>query len=123
MMDLQKTQSDKVHMTSMSELILELKQKGFSEEFSVTTKGELTYPEGDFFKPTQVKIVDFFRFEGESDPSDESILYALEAENGVKGVLSHIYGRELSVENQKASDFIKHVRALHDEHPLSISNP
>ena len=109
----------KVHMSTTSDKILELLKKGFSKEFQINEKCELTYAKGENFSPHQVKIIEFFRFEGESDPDDESILYALETENGVKGILSHIYGRELSVENQLASEFMKKVRSLSPEHPMA----
>ncbi len=112
---------DKVHMTTMNELIDNLKSKGFNNEFTVNSSGLMisSTSNGHFYKPSEVKIVDFFRFEGESDPGDEAILYALETENGTKGVMNHIYGRELSEESQFEMDFMRKVRSLHQEHPLS----
>ena len=115
---MENTTVEKVHMTSMIDSIIQMNKKGFDKEFSVNLKNELTYANGLLYKPSQVKIVEFFRFEGDSDPSDESILYALETDNGVKGVLSHIYGREASEESQKTSDFITQVRNLNKEHPM-----
>jgi hypothetical protein len=44
------------------------------------------------FKPEQVKIINFFRFEGMSDPEDNSILYVIETDNGLKGTLIDAYG-------------------------------
>lgn len=116
---MENTPVDKVHMPTMTEMQLNLKQKGFNIEFFVNKSGNLVGSGTGFFKPSEVKIIDFTRFEGESDPGDESVLYALETESGVKGILSHIYGRESSEENQFASNFMKQVMVLHQEHPLS----
>ena len=116
---MENTNDEKVHMSSMVDSIIQLNKKGFVKEFSVNNQCELTYANGQFYKPSQVKIIEFFRFEGESDPGDESILYALETDDGMKGVLSHIYGREASDESQKTSEFITKVRNLNKEHPLA----
>jgi hypothetical protein len=41
----------------------------------------------------EFKVDKFFRFEGESDPSDAAILYAISSEaHDVKGVLVNAYG-------------------------------
>jgi len=34
-----------------------------------------------------LRIVKFFRYEGDSDPADEAFVYMLEARNGQKGIL------------------------------------
>jgi len=34
-----------------------------------------------------LKIVKFFRYEGESDPADEASVYGLESRTGLKGIL------------------------------------
>jgi hypothetical protein len=44
------------------------------------------------YLPEEVHIVDFFRFEGESDPADNSILYAIETNDGTKGTLIDAFG-------------------------------
>jgi len=113
---------DKVHMPSMVEIINNMQSKGFVNEFSVNESGQLMATGPTTNTPSQVKIIDFFRFEGESDPADESVLYALETDSGLKGLLSHIYGREHAEENQYASNFIKQVMVLHQEHPLATDS-
>ncbi|MBD0368348.1 MAG: hypothetical protein ICV53_19865, partial [Flavisolibacter sp.] len=44
------------------------------------------------YKPKDVKAVNFYRFEGISDPDDMSILYAIETCDGRKGTLIDAYG-------------------------------
>ena len=43
------------------------------------------------FRPGEVKIVHFFRFEGESNPDDNSILYSIETNDGGRGTLKDAY--------------------------------
>jgi hypothetical protein len=44
------------------------------------------------YAPDDVIAVDFFRFEGITDPDDMSILYAIETVDGKKGTLIDAYG-------------------------------
>ncbi|MFL5787872.1 MAG: hypothetical protein ACJ748_07445, partial [Flavisolibacter sp.] len=44
------------------------------------------------YKPKDVKAVNFYRFEGDSNPDDMSILYAIETCDGTKGTLVDAYG-------------------------------
>ena len=66
---------------------------GFTQDFDVATAA--CKPLADSSKsyaPDEVTIVDFYRFEGESNPDDMSILYAIEANDGVRGTISSAYG-------------------------------
>ncbi len=38
------------------------------------------------------EIIEVYRFEGNSDPADEAIVYAIESNKGQKGVLVNGYG-------------------------------
>lgn len=64
--------------------------KGYTEDFKITEQG-LESPHNNY-KPEQVQVVNFFRFEGESDPDDNAILYVIETNDGAKGTLIDAYG-------------------------------
>jgi hypothetical protein len=78
---------------TLSEAIAELKKEGYTEDFNlehdslICKDGTIKILKDDF-------VVDkFFRFEGDSDPADEAILYAISSpKNKVKGVLVNGYG-------------------------------
>lgn len=42
--------------------------------------------------PEQFSITEFYRFEGPTDPADNSVVYAIESDQGIKGVLVNAYG-------------------------------
>jgi len=44
------------------------------------------------FRPDEVVIREYRRFEGVSDPDDMSIVYAIETEGGTRGTLVDAYG-------------------------------
>ena len=44
------------------------------------------------FNPDELEIVEIHRFEGDTDPADEAVVYAIESTSGLKGVLINGYG-------------------------------
>ena len=94
------------YMKTLSECVNSLVEQGYSESFRV--KNKMLY--GDNNKKTystdKVHIANFYRFEGDSDPGDNAILYAIETDDGTYGVLVDAYG---SAADASVSDFIRQV--------------
>ena len=44
------------------------------------------------YTANQIQVVNFFRFEGQSDPGDNAIMYVIETNDGTKGTLIDGYG-------------------------------
>jgi hypothetical protein len=81
------------YMTDMEKCVSKLEEKGYTEQFRVEKKvlQSLTDKKKKY-KPKDVKAVNFYRFEGPSNPDDMSILYAIETADGTKGTLIDAYG-------------------------------
>ena len=87
-----------------------LKKKGYTEDFKVTESGMCTLNREDrYYQPEEVTIVDFYRFEGITNPDDMSILYAIETTDGIKGTISNSYG---PYADANIDDFLKQVEDL-----------
>jgi hypothetical protein len=102
---------DKEEMTSLTTVEKKLKSQGYTHDFSVQ-EDRLTTMDNDSartFNPEEVTIVDYFRFEGESNPDDTSILYAIETTDGTKGTISSAYG---VYADQDVDQFILKVESL-----------
>lgn len=81
------------NMTEMDICMKKLEGEGFTDQFRVEKKFmKSTQDDSKKYKPKEVKVVDFYRFEGLSDPDDMSILYAIETKDGRKGTLVDAYG-------------------------------
>ncbi|MFT3701082.1 MAG: hypothetical protein QM802_01865 [Agriterribacter sp.] len=82
--------------SDMKTLILSLNkllENGYTTDFKVTEENLLQSLETEEkYRPDQINVVDFYRFEGASDPADNSILYAIETLDGTKGTLVDAYG-------------------------------
>jgi hypothetical protein len=70
----------------------DLSSAGFVEHFGVSGDALRSFDSGRTFRPGQVVIREYQRFEGISDPDDTAIIYAIEAEGGARGTLVDAYG-------------------------------
>jgi len=79
--------------TTLSETISELRKEGYIEDFNLQ-QNCLECRAGQFkVFADEFKIDKYYRFEGESNPSDASILYAISSDrHQLKGVLVNGYG-------------------------------
>lgn len=69
-----------------------LSRQGFTENFEVVGNRLRALASGKTFGAGEVIIRDYHRFEGVSDPDDMSIVYAIESENGTRGILVDAFG-------------------------------
>lgn len=79
-----------VHYSTVSEAINELRKKGFTTDFNI----EENYLVCDQhkFEADDFDVVEVYRYEGNTDPADEAIVYAIASGNGLKGILVTGYG-------------------------------
>ncbi len=93
---------------TVSQAVNDLKQRGYTLDFNL--KGNRLECEGQNFNSKDFEITEFHRFEGNSDPGDESVVYAIESRSGVKGILVNafgVYSEPLSDEMIKKLSFHK----------------
>lgn len=67
-----------------------LKERGYTVDFNLDENCIVCH--SDRFNVNDFEIVEVHRFEGNTDPSDEAVVYAIESKNGMKGVLVNGYG-------------------------------
>lgn len=96
-------------LKDLTSCVEQMKSEGFSEDFQVTENGLRTFSNEKTFSPQQVKISNFYRFEGQSDPGDNSVLYVIETDDGTKGTLSDGYG---AYADEQVAKFIVEVEKI-----------
>ena len=99
---------EKTEMTTLVSCTNRLTKEGFTENFVPHKTGIEAPSTKKLYVPNEVRIVNFYRFEGESDPADNSVLYAIEAEDGTRGLLVDAYGGPYV--DQRIGKFIKEVQ-------------
>lgn len=97
-------------MTTLSSLTDSAVKKGYTENFQMQPSGLFAPTNNVHYLPNEVKIDNFYRFEGASDPQDNAILYCLETHDGIKGMLIDSYGNDA---DEMITNFIKEVEEMH----------
>lgn len=70
---------NRYHYASVIEALEELKSMGFTVDFNLQE-------ETIFNNPNNYEILHIYRYEGDSNPDDEAIVYGIKSNTGKKGV-------------------------------------
>ena len=94
--------------TSVAHATQALLQRGFKDEFKLKREGLMKNLKNDkIYEPDDMWIVEYHRFEGMSNPSDMSIVFAVEASDGRKGVIISSYGTYANMDLVEFMDQVK----------------
>ena len=75
---------------TVSEAVKGLKERGYTKDFNL--KENCIVCNEQKLHPEDFEIVEVYRYEGDSDPADEAVVYAIESNKGDRGVLVSGYG-------------------------------
>ena len=79
-------------MSTLTTCVNKVIKDGYTDNLKMTKQGLFCDRTDKTYAPTDIMIKDFYRFEGQSDPGDNAIMYVIETEDGVKGTLIDAYG-------------------------------
>ncbi|MCI0448352.1 MAG: phosphoribosylpyrophosphate synthetase [Chlorobi bacterium] len=77
---------------TVTEALESLYRRGYANNFNIKDSALECKNLNLVLKPEDFEIVEFYRFEGETNPGDEEIVYAIESKDGVKGTLVSAFG-------------------------------
>ena len=78
---------------TVTDALSDLKLRGFTTDFNLAFDRIKCGVTRVCLYPSQFEIVEHYRFEGNTDPSDEAVIYAVAEKNGpLKGVIVSAYG-------------------------------
>jgi len=93
--------------TGLAQTIQDLRKKGFTANFEFLDHVFTDVESGRTFTADHLAIIDHRRFEGMSDPDDMSVLYAIESNDGTKGIIVDAFG---TYADPELGDFLQGVR-------------
>ena len=77
---------------TLTEALTDLRERGYVYDFNLSGNCLQCKELNLSLHPEQFAITEFYRFEGMTDPSDNDVVYAIQSDAGVKGVLVNAYG-------------------------------
>ncbi|MBZ0203562.1 MAG: phosphoribosylpyrophosphate synthetase [Ignavibacteria bacterium] len=104
---------------TLSEALNGLAKRGFTKNFNIQSDCIECKDIELKLHPDDFEILEIYRFEGDSNPGDEEVVYAIESKGGVKGVFVTafgIYSDELS--NELVQKLKIERKTLHSEYAL-----
>jgi len=97
-------------MNTLSQILEKLRLKGLDNEITMTDHGKMQGKEPqNIYSPEDLTIIKTYRFEGDSDPADNAVLYILEDKDHQIGYILDAYGMYSTHEGVAFSDFLKKI--------------
>ena len=78
--------------TSLVDALVDLKARGYLLDFKKDPTWVFCYPLDLWIAPEEFNVDEFYRFEENSNPDDNCVLYAISSYTGIKGTLVDAYG-------------------------------
>nr|WP_221898799.1 phosphoribosylpyrophosphate synthetase [Robiginitalea sp. SC105] len=69
-----------------------MQKQGYTENLNYCDSGLENKRKSCVYPASELDVNHFYRFEGETNPGDNTILYAIETSDGHKGLLVDAYG-------------------------------
>jgi len=91
---------------SMLEAVNSLRERGYTYDYDYENACLYCKLISEKFEADDLKITEYYRFEGMSDPDDNTIVYAIESNQGHKGILIDAYG---AYADEHKAAFIKNI--------------
>ena len=78
---------------TVTEAVKGLKERGYNIDFNIAFDKLICSDNNICLVPDEFEIVEVHRFEGDSNPDDEDVVYAVESKDGkLKGVITSAFG-------------------------------
>lgn len=78
---------------TVTEAVKDLKERGYTIDFNIAFDKLICSENKHCLQPDEFEIVESHRFEGDSNPDDEDVVYAVESKDGkLKGVITSAFG-------------------------------
>jgi hypothetical protein len=94
---------------TVSQAVNGLKQRGYNYDFSFATDVIICKEASITLNPSEFEITEVYRYEGDSDPADEAVVYAIESKQ-LKGILVNGYG--ISADGI-SDEMVKKLKVVH----------
>jgi hypothetical protein len=97
-------------MTTLSEVMHTLSKRGIHREFRMNENCEMKFENSDKnYQPSDLMILKTYRFEGDSNPDDNAVLYVVKDNAGNLGMIIDSYGADSNYPGEKFDAFLRDI--------------
>ncbi|WP_223608250.1 hypothetical protein [Chryseobacterium sp. OSA05B] len=103
-------------MTTLSQVMKTLSERGIHREFRMNENCEMKFENSDkIYQPSELIILKTYRFEGDSNPDDNAVLYVLKDNAGNRGMIIDSYGADSNYPGEKFDEFLRDIPVQESE--------
>ncbi|WP_419869433.1 hypothetical protein [Chryseobacterium sp. CT-SW4] len=97
-------------MTTLSQVMAKMSKRGVSREFRMNENGEMKFENSEKnYQPEDLTIIKSYRFEGDSNPDDNAVLYVVKDTGGNMGMIIDSYGADSNYPGEKFDEFLREI--------------
>ncbi len=103
-------------MTTLSQVMKTLSERGIHREFRMNENCEMKFENSDtVYQPSDLTILKTYRFEGDSNPDDNAVLYVVKDNAGNRGMIIDSYGADSNYAGEKFDEFLRNIPVQESE--------
>ncbi|WP_407403852.1 hypothetical protein [Chryseobacterium sp.] len=102
--------NEKDNMSTLSQVMQTMAKRGITKEYRMNEQGEMKYEgSGNSYQPQDLSIIKSYRFEGDSNPDDNAVLYIITDKQGNIGMMIDSYGAESNYPGENFDNFVREI--------------
>lgn len=101
---------DNHNLKTLSQVLNTLIKRGITKEISMNDEKQMILGKGEkTYQPEDLCIVKSYRFEGDSNPDDNAVLYLLKDKEGELATILDSYGAESNYSGKEFDVFLREI--------------
>ena len=98
------------NLKTLSQVLNILIQRGITKEICMNEQNQMILGKDEkTYQPEDLCIVKSYRFEGDSNPDDNAVLYLLQDKDGELSTILDSYGAESNHSGEEFDDFLRKI--------------
>ena len=107
---------DNHNLKTLSQVLNTLVKRGITKEICMNDQNQMILGDGEkIYQPTDLCIVKSYRFEGDSNPDDNAVLYLLQDKEGDLATILDSYGAESNYSGKEFDNFLRAIPIVDKE--------
>lgn len=98
------------NMTTLSQVMAKMAKRGITKEYRMNEQCEMKFDNSEKnYRPEELTIVKSYRFEGDSNPDDNAVLYIVSDQEKNIGMILDSYGANSNYPGEEFDAFMRDI--------------
>lgn len=108
---------DNHNLKTLSQVLNTLIKRGITKEICMNGQHQMVLGKDEkIYQPEDLCIVKSYRFEGDSNPDDNAVLYLLQDKEGELATILDSYGAKSNYSGKEFDNFIREIPIAENDH-------